>query len=320
MIKNKCLYCGTEFISKIKKKYCNEECGYKYRYNKVSKKKCKFCGKEFNKKGNKLYCSKECKEKQYKIIVGEMVCKHCGKKFKPDNNAQKYCSPECRNEKKREFDRIRHRLNRKKNSNIIKMCEHCGKEFKTHNEDQRFCSVSCVANYTQNAEKYYKTCKYCGKNFIGKMNSEYCSEECKKEFFRKPKFYIKCEECGKIYLTNREDSKTCSTKCSKRRQRRRDRLIRDERLKQNKDSDWDITLSKLIKRDKNKCHICGGECDENDYIIKDGVFIVGKTYPSIDHLIPISKGGTHTWDNVKLAHHYCNSVKNDNLIYKEAHG
>lgn len=39
-----------------------------------------------------------------------------------------------------------------------------------------------------------------------------------------------------------------------------------------------------------------------------------KAYPSIDHIIPVSHGGTHTWDNVELAHRYCNGVKSDKVF------
>jgi 5-methylcytosine-specific restriction endonuclease McrA len=28
--------------------------------------------------------------------------------------------------------------------------------------------------------------------------------------------------------------------------------------------------------------------------------------PEIDHLVPVSAGGSHTWDNVALAHRRCN--------------
>lgn len=75
--------------------------------------------------------------------------------------------------------------------------------------------------------------------------------------------------------------------------------------------DTDITLPLLFKRDKGVCKICGGLCDYNDYKIKDGFIIVGNNYPSIDHIKPISKGGSHTWDNVQLSHKLCNSIKAD---------
>lgn len=34
---------------------------------------------------------------------------------------------------------------------------------------------------------------------------------------------------------------------------------------------------------------------------------------TLDHIIPLSKGGTHTWDNVQLAHMSCNAGKCDRL-------
>lgn len=36
----------------------------------------------------------------------------------------------------------------------------------------------------------------------------------------------------------------------------------------------------------------------------------------MDHKKPISKGGSHTWDNIQLAHHVCNSRKGNNENFK----
>lgn len=69
--------------------------------------------------------------------------------------------------------------------------------------------------------------------------------------------------------------------------------------------DSTVTLSKLIVRQKGICQICGKAVDESD---RRGN-IIGCDYPSIDHIKPISKGGSHTWDNVQLAHMKCNSLK-----------
>lgn len=65
-----------------------------------------------------------------------------------------------------------------------------------------------------------------------------------------------------------------------------------------------ITLEKLIARDGTTCAICGlqtfygGDCRS-------------ELYPSIDHIIPLAKGGGHTWSNVQVAHRLCNSNKRD---------
>lgn len=55
-----------------------------------------------------------------------------------------------------------------------------------------------------------------------------------------------------------------------------------------------------------RCAICGGMCDWNDRIWNGNC---GPTYPSKDHIIPLAKGGTHTWDNMQVAHIICNSEK-----------
>jgi 5-methylcytosine-specific restriction endonuclease McrA len=51
-----------------------------------------------------------------------------------------------------------------------------------------------------------------------------------------------------------------------------------------------------------------------------GNFITGDSYPSIDHVRPISKGGSHTWDNVMLAHKGCNSKKGNRETFEISSG
>lgn len=72
-----------------------------------------------------------------------------------------------------------------------------------------------------------------------------------------------------------------------------------------------IHLRDLYERDGGICQICGEPCDWNDCVrLPDGTILrVGRRYPTIDHIIALANGGTHTWDNVQLAHHHCNCVK-----------
>ena len=67
-----------------------------------------------------------------------------------------------------------------------------------------------------------------------------------------------------------------------------------------------ITLKKLVLRDGLKCQICGGMCDWSDH---SWTGYSGPTYPSMDHKIPLAKGGGHVWENVQVAHLICNSEK-----------
>ncbi len=73
-----------------------------------------------------------------------------------------------------------------------------------------------------------------------------------------------------------------------------------------------ITLDRLRQRDNDICQICGEVVDVSDKTDKH----IGARYPSCDHIIPLSKGGTHTWNNVQLAHMGCNSGKCNKITAK----
>jgi 5-methylcytosine-specific restriction endonuclease McrA len=76
-----------------------------------------------------------------------------------------------------------------------------------------------------------------------------------------------------------------------------------------KTSEYDegITLKKVRAKYHDVCQICGLMVD--DTAIENGH--IKRLYPTIDHIIPLSKGGTHTWENVRLAHMSCNAGKRD---------
>lgn len=67
-----------------------------------------------------------------------------------------------------------------------------------------------------------------------------------------------------------------------------------------------ITLPKLIEREGLTCTICGLPC----FYFGDPC---ADLYPTIDHIIPISKGGGHTWNNVQIVHRICNINKSNKI-------
>lgn len=77
--------------------------------------------------------------------------------------------------------------------------------------------------------------------------------------------------------------------------------------------DKDITLKKVYQKSNGICYLCNTLTDFNDSEWKDGAFIVGEKYPTIEHIIPLSKGGLHSWDNVKCACFKCNTMKGSKL-------
>ena len=115
-----------------------------------------------------------------------------------------------------------------------------------------------------------------------------------------------CIVCGKEYETYNPAQKTCSKECGKKLAH----AHKHKRIPKSQLVDKDITLEALYRRDSGVCYLCGKKCDWNDKTDKS----VGPAYPSIDHMIPIAKGGLHAWTNVKLAHFECNWKKSDALL------
>lgn len=161
-----------------------------------------------------------------------------------------------------------------------------------------------------------KICPVCEKEFDGKHSQKYCSKTCARRAGHhrgtsgdgkyKPLEVKTCVICGKQFKSIRDDAKTCSIEC----RRQRDRIIRNSRYKGLREKglfDESVTLKNVFKKYEGKCQCCGkllsfeAEVCENDY-------------PSIDHVIPLSKGGTHEWDNVQLLCRGCNIKKSNKII------
>lgn len=61
-----------------------------------------------------------------------------------------------------------------------------------------------------------------------------------------------------------------------------------------------FTLDEIYERDGHVCHLCRKEVDRRD--------------ATMDHVIPVTRGGPHTRANVKLAHRGCNTRKGNRLL------
>lgn len=68
----------------------------------------------------------------------------------------------------------------------------------------------------------------------------------------------------------------------------------------------DINHLLVFERDEWICHICKTLIDRR---LRGDAWMRA----TLDHVIPISKGGSHTYDNVKAAHYICNQKKGNQL-------
>ena len=66
------------------------------------------------------------------------------------------------------------------------------------------------------------------------------------------------------------------------------------------------TVDSLAERDEFICHLCGGEVDMR-------LHWPDRRSPSVDHVVPLSRGGDDTLANVKLAHLTCNLSKGNRV-------
>ena len=215
-------------------------------------------------------------------------------------------------------DRVLHSGNRieyvsgyKRNSGkIIVRCLICGHEWSTYYSQAVYDHVRCewCAEAMREYSAYIKRVAFnmarIQKN-ITAWSANKGEEEKEKRTVERSRF---CVVCGRAFIPAGNEV-TCSSDCRRKYKNRR----HDKRIPASIIDDRNITLESLFKRDKGICHICGRPCDYEDYTVDGDVFIAGNWYPSIDHVIPVSKGGRHSWDNVKLAHRLCNSVKSDKL-------
>lgn len=113
-------------------------------------------------------------------------------------------------------------------------------------------------------------------------------------------------ECGRLLPFGVKRCEACRKELARQRERRKEHK---RRIREGAEFDKTISLEKLYERDHGVCYICNKTCDWQDFQRVNGNFIVGGSYPTVEHVKALCHGGTHTWNNVKLACHACNSKK-----------
>lgn len=203
-------------------------------------------------------------------------------------------------------------------------CEYqfCGKEF-TGRSDKRFCSNTCRTYAShgsttipgwrerkaiENAPKtniYIKTCPNTGLLFVTKYpNKVYHPASPKYKLI--PRIKLNCGVCGNDYLTINRDSKGLCFKCRIRDEQRINKSKR--RAAERANIVEHVVPYTVFTRDAWTCKICG---------ISTPRHLLGKRHnnsPEMDHIIPISKGGSHSYSNVQCACKRCNNIKSNKVI------
>lgn len=122
---------------------------------------------------------------------------------------------------------------------------------------------------------------------------------------RRPRFMSgMCAWCGHWYVTDTEQfsshqdrhcSRLCARKTAKQARKARRRSSGATEV---------VSRSAVFRRDGWRCHLCRRKLSPDKVVPHPRA-------PTIDHVIPLAKGGLHVMANVRTACYLCNCLKGD---------
>lgn len=215
----------------------------------------------------------------------DLLCLRCGApvpitRIGNRGRQAKYCGEYCR----RQFaEEARAKRYFEQNPDLLKICASCNREFTSRIKAQRFCSVDC------------------------RLNGHRIEGFSKRALTKRTSFEYDCDLCHEpIYRdTPLGGKRRYHAHCSQIAQQARYRKKTVSRRSQTKPSG--VYVEQLLERDGFLCYLCKEPIDM-------AVARTSKRGATVDHVIPLSRGGTDEIDNLRLAHWECNRKKSNKLV------
>lgn len=110
-----------------------------------------------------------------------------------------------------------------------------------------------------------------------------------------------CADCGSAFVDRWQadmSSRYCSDACARRAGKARRRAVKRDAYVA------PVNRQAIFRRDRFRCHLCNRKV-RVDRQPPDPLAA------TIDHVVPLAKGGTHEPANARTAHFLCNSIKGD---------
>lgn len=152
-------------------------------------------------------------------------------------------------------------------------------------------------------------CQTCGKR--SNKSGQYCSDTCKPirpiVSYYIPIVASTCRWCSLPFM--RDDAKStryfCSCECQAAAKRKSTQPAKKKRraMKRGANGGENVSPDVVFARDAWRCGLCGKKTDRSKR---------GSTHPrapELDHIIPVSKGGLHTYANTQCSCRSCNGAK-----------
>lgn len=338
-ITTECKCCGQEFswekpaLGRMRL-YCSRVCRDGRNNSKVIHSCCKVCGgdlperKQTDRPGRRAhFCSLKCRAawstNYRKPRIGKVhhrECRVCMKQFETKISQHHTCSSVCQ----KKWKVLVARNNRNTPLGVAN-CEHCGHMFDVTINKRRFCSHSCrgantapkTAGEKLQLKKWKaiserrRKCSSCGHAYLESLKHPHRTmcRGCRHVAIERNRRRT-CEDCGVVYERQKYQSgKRCSA-CSEERKREVMRECRNRRKHRMraKQKGGDLFVSRdIFKRDLWRCYLCG---------VKVKVYATKRNMPdeaTIDHVVPVSKGGEHSLSNCRCACRECNTAKGARL-------
>lgn len=185
-----------------------------------------------------------------------------------------------------------------------KKCLYCKEPFEAKRADKRYCSSKCAYDHknspTSKSKREEVKCAICGERSERNRN-KYCTK-CKNIKVKRNCVSCNTEFDAEIY----RQTKFCSDKCRNKDSIRKKKIFDEANGKF-------LSRKEIFSLEKYKCKNCDCTTDKTFGYIK-GTLIPKPTSPTIDHIIPLNHGGTHTLRNVQLLCYKCNHKKQDGYL------
>lgn len=214
-----------------------------------------------------------------------MTCPVCSHVFEPRRHGQKYCSVECRGR----------RPSRLGNHRKERCCEICGELYRPTYAKQRTCGRRCGEALRRSVTGTLPVVPRPLPKPRKRSEPKYPAWRI---------FLPLCVVCGRRFATPHTVT-TCSDRCRETKRLEDKREAKQRRRARQRDAFVaPVNRRRIFERDKWRCGLCGKA-------VKRGAIAPHPLSPTIDHVIPLAKGGTHEPANVQTAHYICNSRKSD---------
>jgi 5-methylcytosine-specific restriction endonuclease McrA len=155
---------------------------------------------------------------------------------------------------------------------------------------------------------YFRKCTRCGKIDLLKAKSKRPVSLCSSCIREKKVVQKTCPCCKAKFTPNRPSTKYCSGSCAVRQSYLNYKRPKEHRTRckeKNARFDFFVTRQSLRARDGDNCCKCSTPLKFSGNITDD--------YANLDHIIPISLGGNHTFSNLQLLCRKCNYKKRDKM-------